>query len=194
MTIKVTPQRIPELLLIEPQVFGDERGFFKETFHAARYAELGICESFVQDNLSRSKRGILHGMHLQHPHAQGKLVSVVEGAVFDVAIDVRVGSPTFGQWVGIELSAANHRQLYVPAGFAHGFCVTSESALFSYKCTDVYHPDCELGVSYNDPEIAIAWPLTELLVSAKDALHPRLSQIEPSRLPRYLGASEGAST
>ena len=186
--MKVTPQRIPDLLLIEPQVFGDERGFFKETFHAARYAEIGIREPFVQDNLSRSKQGILRGMHLQHPHAQGKLVSVVEGAVFDVAIDVRVGSPTFGQWVGVELSAANHRQLYVPPGFAHGFCVTSESVLFSYKCTDVYHPECELGIAYSDPEIGIAWPVREPLVSAKDAVYPRLSEIDKSKLPRYAGA------
>ncbi len=187
--MKITPQRIADLLLIEPQVFGDERGFFKETFHAARYAEAGMREPFVQDNLSRSKHGILRGMHLQHPYAQGKLVSVVEGSVFDVAIDVRVGSPTFGQWVGVELSATNHRQLYVPPGFAHGFCVTSESALFSYKCTELYHPETELGISYNDPELAIAWPVQDPLVSAKDAVYPRLSELDQSKLPRYVGAA-----
>ncbi len=187
--MKVTPQRIPELLLIEPQVFGDERGFFKETFHTGRYADVGIGAAFVQDNLSRSKRGTLRGMHLQHPHGQGKLVSVLEGSVFDVAIDVRVGSPTFGQWVGVELSASNHQQLYVPAGFAHGFCVTSESALFFYKCTDLYHPECEVGIAYDDPEIGIQWPLSELIVSGKDSVHPRLSQVDSSKLPRYQGVS-----
>lgn len=188
--MKVTPQRIPDILLIEPQVFGDERGFFKETFHAERYKSAGMPLPFVQDNLSRSRRGILRGMHLQHPHDQGKLVSVVEGEVFDVTIDVRVGSPWFGQWLGVALSAENHRQLYVPPGFAHGFCVTSESALFSYKCTDLYHPEHELGVAYSDPEIGIDWPVKEPLVSAKDAAYPRLSQIDPARLPRYLGAGK----
>jgi dTDP-4-dehydrorhamnose 3,5-epimerase len=173
-------------LLIEPAVFGDERGFFIETFQAKRYQEqAGIALPFVQDNLSRSARGILRGMHLQSPHAQGKLVSVVEGEVFDVAIDVRVGSPTFGQWVGVTLSAQNHHQLYVPPGFAHGFCVTSEIAQFSYKCTDIYHPDCEIGVAYDDPEIGIEWPIKNPTLGAKDQKNLRLSQIDPARLPKY---------
>jgi len=188
--MKVTPQAIPDILLIEPQVFGDERGFFKETFHAERYKNAGMPLPFVQDNLSRSRRGILRGMHLQHPYDQGKLVSVVEGEVFDVTIDVRVGSPSFGKWLGFLLSAENHRQLYVPPGFAHGFCVTSESALFSYKCTDLYHPEHELGVAYSDPDLGIEWPIKEPLVSAKDAAYPRLSQIDPAKLPRYAGAAK----
>ncbi len=184
--MKVTPQKLPEVLLIEPQVFGDERGFFIETFQAKRYAEVaGIKLPFVQDNLSRSAHGILRGMHMQLPHAQGKLVSVVEGEVFDVAIDVRVGSPNFGQWVGVYLSAQNHHQLYVPPGFAHGFCVTSEFAQFTYKCTDIYHPECELGIAYDDPEVGIAWPLAKPILGGKDQKNLKLSQIDKSKLPRY---------
>jgi dTDP-4-dehydrorhamnose 3,5-epimerase len=185
MNMRVTPQSLPEVLLIEPQVFGDERGFFQETFHTQRYAEAGMKLPFVQDNLSRSAHGILRGLHLQNPHAQGKLVSVLEGEVFDVAVDVRVGSPRFGQWVGLYLSAQNHRQLYVPPGFAHGFCVTSEVALFAYKCTDLYHPETELGVAYDDPELGIAWPLANPLLGAKDQKNLRLGQIDRGRLPQY---------
>jgi len=182
--MEVIPQAIPEILLIEPKVFGDARGFFKETFHAERYAAAGM-PPFVQDNLSRSKRGTLRGLHLQQPYAQGKLVSVVEGEVYDVAVDVRVGSPTFGKWVGVTLSADNHLQLYVPPGFAHGFCVTSELALFSYKCTDLYHPETEVGVAYDDPALGIPWPVAEPLVSDKDRQNARLAAIDPARLPRY---------
>jgi dTDP-4-dehydrorhamnose 3,5-epimerase len=185
--MKVTPQvELPEVLLIEPQVFGDERGFFKETFHADRYREAGMPLAFVQDNVSRSRHGILRGLHLQNPYAQGKLVSVMEGEVYDVAVDVRVGSPRFGKWVGVTLSAQNHRQLYVPPGFAHGFLVTSESALFVYKCTDLYHPECELGIAFDDPELGIAWPVAEPIVGDKDRKNARLSQIDPGKLPRYL--------
>jgi dTDP-4-dehydrorhamnose 3,5-epimerase len=183
--MKVTPQKIPEVLLVEPQVFGDERGFFIETFQAQRYAESGMKLPFVQDNLSRSAHGILRGMHMQLPYSQGKLVSVVEGEVFDVAVDVRVGSPTFGQWVGVYLSAQNHHQLYVPPGFAHGFCVTSEAAQFAYKCTDLYHPECELGLAYDDPDVGIAWPVKNPILGGKDQKNLKLSQIEKSRLPRY---------
>jgi dTDP-4-dehydrorhamnose 3,5-epimerase len=143
----------------------------------------------VQDNLSRSRHGTLRGLHLQNPHAQGKLVSVVEGEVFDVAVDVRLGSPTFGKWVGVLLSDKNHHQLYVPPGFAHGFCVTSENALFSYKCTDLYHPESELGVAYDDPELAISWPVSSPLVGAKDKANLPLSKIDPARLPRYQGVA-----
>jgi len=182
--MEVIPQAIPEVLLIKPQVFGDERGFFKETFHAERYAQAGM-PPFVQDNLSRSRHGTLRGMHLQNPYGQGKLVSVVEGEVYDVAIDVRVGSPTFGKWVGVTLSASNHHQLYVPPGFAHGFCVTSEVALFSYKCTDLYHPECEVGVAYDDPALGITWPVAAPLVSGKDKANLPLAQIDPAKLPRY---------
>jgi dTDP-4-dehydrorhamnose 3,5-epimerase len=186
--VRVTPQKLPEVLLIEPQVFGDERGFFVETFQQERYARHGMELGFVQDNLSRSSRGILRGLHLQNPHAQGKLVSVVEGEVFDVAVDVRVGSPWFGQWVGVYLSAQNHHQLYVPPGFAHGFCVTSEFAQFSYKCTDLYHPECELGIAYDDPEIGVTWPIEQPILGGKDQKNPRLAQIDRAKLPRFVEA------
>jgi len=186
--MNVIPQSIPDLLLFEPKVFGDARGFFLETYHAARYAEAGVKGAFVQDNMSRSKRGTLRGLHLQEPYGQGKLVSVVDGEVYDVAVDVRVGSPTFGKWVGVTLSADNHRQLWIPPGFAHGFCVTSDSALFAYKCTELYHPETEVGVRFDDPALAIPWPGGEPLVSDKDRKHPVLSAIDPARLPRYQGA------
>jgi dTDP-4-dehydrorhamnose 3,5-epimerase len=187
--MNVVPQAIPDVLLFEPKVFGDARGFFVETFHAERYTAVGVTGPFVQDNMSRSRRGTLRGLHLQEPHGQGKLVSVHEGEVYDVAVDVRVGSPTFGKWVGAVLSADNHRQLWVPPGFAHGFCVTSETALFVYKCTDLYHPEAELGVRFDDPALAIPWPVAEPLVSDKDLKHPVLSAIDPARLPKYTGAA-----
>lgn len=184
--MEIVPQeQLPEVLLIKPQVFGDERGYFKETFHAERYAAAGMRLPFVQDNLSRSRKGTLRGLHLQHPHGQGKLVSVVEGEVFDVAVDVRLGSPTFGRWTGAILSDKNHFQLYVPPGFAHGFCVTSESALFSYKCTDLYHPESELGVAFDDPELGIRWPVAQPLVGQKDQQNPKLADIDQHKLPRY---------
>jgi dTDP-4-dehydrorhamnose 3,5-epimerase len=185
--MNVTPLEIPEVLLIEPQVFGDERGYFVETYHAERYASAGIGERFVQDNLSRSHRGTLRGLHLQYPNGQGKLVYVVEGTVFDVAVDVRVGSPTFGKWVGMHLSAREHCQMYIPPGFAHGFCVTSEQALFAYKCTDLYRPQSEIGVLWNDPLLAIAWPVSEPTVSAKDQRLLPLARIDRARLPRWGG-------
>ncbi len=183
--MEVIPQALPEVLLIKPKVFGDARGYFIETYNAERYQQAGITLPFVQDNLSKSRRGILRGLHLQNPHAQGKLVSVVEGEVFDVAVDVRVGSPTFGKWVGAVLSADNHHQLWVPPGFAHGFCVTSESALFSYKCTDLYHPEAEVGVAWDDPAIGIPWPVKAPELSGKDKANLPLSQIDPAKLPRY---------
>ena len=186
--MKVTPLALREVLLIEPQVFGDERGYFKETYHRERYAAAGVPLAFVQDNVSRSRHGILRGLHLQHPHAQGKLVSVTEGEVFDVAVDVRVGSPSFGQWIGATLSAHNHHQLYVPPGFAHGFCVVSEVAVFVYKCTDLYHPETEIGIAFDDPALDIAWPVAAPLVGDKDRKNPPLSKIDPSKLPRYEGA------
>jgi dTDP-4-dehydrorhamnose 3,5-epimerase len=183
--MKVEPGRIPGLLIIEPRVFGDERGFFMESYSRDRYAEAGLPAEFVQDNLSLSARGILRGLHLQHPNDQGKLCSVLEGEVYDVAVDVRVGSPTFGQWEGVTLSAGNKRQFYVPPGFAHGFCVLSERALFSYKCTDFYSAENELGVIWNDPDIAIDWPIDAPRLSAKDSENPRLKDIPPSKLPDY---------
>ena len=183
--MRVRPLEIADVLLIEPQVFGDERGFFVETYHAERYAKAGIPASFVQDNVSRSSRGIVRGLHLQRPHDQGKLVSVLEGEVFDVAVDVRVGSPSFGRWVGTVLSSLNHHQLYVPVGFAHGFCVISDFATFSYKCTDFYHPECELGIAFDDPEIGIRWPVDQPILGAKDQRSPPLARIDPEKLPRY---------
>jgi dTDP-4-dehydrorhamnose 3,5-epimerase len=183
--VKVTPQEIAGVLLIEPRVFGDERGFFMETYQAERYAKAGVSAHFVQDNLSRSHRGILRGLHLQRPYDQGKLVSVLEGEVFDVAVDVRVGSPTFGRWVGVMLSAQNRNQVYIPPGFAHGFCVTSEYATFIYKCTEIYHPECELVVAFDDPAIGIRWPIERPQLSARDKQRCALSEIDPEKLPRY---------
>lgn len=170
--MRFLPTAIPEVCIIEPQVFGDERGFFMETYHRARFAAAGIDADFVQDNHSRSRRGTLRGLHYQIRQAQGKLVRVVQGTVFDVAVDMRRSSPTFGQWVGEILSAENKRQMWVPPGFAHGFYVLSDSADFVYKCTALYAPEHERCVRWDDAELAIAWPLlhgTAPLVSAKDA-------------------------
>ena len=185
--MKIEATNLPGVLLIEPKRFGDARGYFLETWHEERYAAAGINLRFVQDNLSRSVRGILRGLHLQHPTDQGKLVSVVEGEVFDVAVDVRVGSPSFGKWTGATLSERDHRQLWIPPGFAHGFCVTSDVALFAYKCTAPYSSAHEMGVAWNDPALGIAWPIAEPQLSAKDSALPRLADIDPARLPRYQG-------
>jgi len=184
--MKVTALDVPDVLLIEPKVFGDERGWFCETFHDLRYAEHGIgLGGFVQDNLSKSARGILRGLHIQHPHGQGKLVGCPLGEVFDVAVDVRLGSPTFGRWVGAHLSDTNHHQLWIPPGFAHGFVVLSESALFAYKCTERYHPDDEFSVRWNDPAIGIEWPMDEPVLSDKDRQAPTL-EAQRERLPGYV--------
>lgn len=185
MAFSVTPTRLPECLLIEPAVFGDARGFFKETYHQERYREAGIDLPFVQDNLSRSSRGTLRGLHYQCPHPQGKLLCVLSGTVFDVAVDIRRGSPRFGQWVGVELTAENHHQLYVPPGFAHGFCVLSDTADVMYKCTDLYHPEADRGLLWSDPDIAIDWPLESPLLSDKDKTLRRLCDIPESDLPVY---------
>lgn len=183
--MKALTTRLEGLLLLEPDVFSDGRGSFMETYHAPRYAGHGIAASFVQDNLSRSTHGVLRGLHFQHPHPQGKLVQVLEGEVFDVALDIRQGSPTFGEWEGFALSAANHHQLYLPPGFAHGFCVTSPWALFFYKCTDVYHPECEGTLRWDDPALSISWPVETPTVSQKDREGVRLDEMDPSLLPRY---------
>lgn len=185
--MKVIPTELPGVLIIEPQVFGDARGFFLETWNAPRYAAAGIPIAFVQDNLSRSVRGTLRGLHFQEPDPQGKLVHVVEGAVFDVAVDVRRGSPHFGRWVGVELSLENKRQLWVPPGFAHGFCVLSAHAAFVYKCTALYAPQSDRGIAWNDPDLEIAWPIQDPLLSAKDAAAPRLR--DAPVLPVYSGAA-----
>ncbi|WP_309888747.1 dTDP-4-dehydrorhamnose 3,5-epimerase [Archangium sp.] len=183
--MKISETELPGVLLLEPKRFGDDRGFFVELFHAKRYTEAGIPGPFVQDNFSRSAKGILRGLHFQQPHAQGKLVQVFAGAVYDVAVDIRRGSPTFGKWVGVELSADNRRQLWVPAGFAHGFCVLSESADFHYKCTELYSPASEHGIAWNDPDLGIPWPVKSPLLSPKDSAAPRLK--DAPVLPDYMG-------
>jgi len=168
--MKITATEIADVLLIEPDVFGDARGYFFESYASKRYAEHGLSVSFVQDNVSRSQRGILRGLHMQSPpSSQGKLVSVVVGEVYDVAVDVRLGSPTFGRFTAKYLSAENKRQLYVPAGFAHGFCVTSDEAIFMYKCTTYYDAKADFSIAYDDPALAIPWPIEKPVVSKKDA-------------------------
>ena len=178
-TLKITPTEIPEVLLIEPIVHGDHRGFFMETYHQRKLAEAGFDVRFVQDNLSRSQKGILRGLHYQIQQPQGKFVSVMRGEIFDVAVDLRRGSPTFGRWVGQILSDENHLTLYVPEGFAHGFCVLSDIADVLYKCTDFYAPEYERTVYWNDPDIGIDWPLTEPpILSEKDKAGLPLAEAE----------------
>jgi dTDP-4-dehydrorhamnose 3,5-epimerase len=158
----------PGIVVVRPRTFSDARGYFFESYHAERYAAAGVVGPFVQDNVSLSRRGVLRGLHLQHPRAQGKLVHVLRGAVWDVAVDVRVGSPTFGRWVGEELSADNGVQLYVPPGFAHGFVVTADEALVAYKCTAYYDPASELALRWDDPDLAVAWPVEPAVVGERD--------------------------
>jgi len=177
---------IPGLIVIEPVVHGDARGFFMESWNAKRYQALGIPERFVQSNLSRSGPGVIRGLHYQCPRPQGKLVSVLEGRVFDVAVDIRTDSPTFRQWAGVELSAENHRQLYVPEGFAHGFCVLSESVLLSYMCTDVYCAEYDAVIAWDDPDIGINWPVSSGQLSEKDAAAPLLKDVAAHTLPRII--------
>lgn len=181
MTIQVTASALPEVLILEPRVFGDARGFFLESFNAQAFATAtGLDAAFVQDNHSRSGAGVLRGLHYQIQQSQGKLVRVVRGRVFDVAVDVRRSSPRFGQWAGVELTEDNHRQLWIPPGFAHGFLVLSESADFLYKTTDYYAPQFERSILWNDPDIGIDWPLAgrDPVLSAKDREAPRLSGAE----------------
>jgi dTDP-4-dehydrorhamnose 3,5-epimerase len=185
--MKLIPTDIPEVLLIEPEVHRDERGFLLETWHAARYAEAGVSAEFVQDNHSRSRGGILRGLHLQRQHLQGKLVRALRGEIYDVSVDVRRGSPSFGRFVAARLSEDNFRQLWIPPGFAHGFAVLSDEADVAYKCTDFYHPGDELAVAWNDPEIGIPWPLRDPLLSERDRRAPRLAEVL-DLLPRYGGA------
>ena len=175
--MNVTETQLAGVLIIEPKVFGDSRGFFKETFQAERYREAGIEYTFVQDNYSRSQKGVLRGLHFQITKPQGKLVSCPKGAVFDVAVDIDPESTTYGQYVGVELTEDNHKQLWVPPGYAHGFCVLSETADFQYKCTDYYDPSDEGGVIWNDPDVAIEWPITHPSLSSKDALLPTLAEL-----------------
>lgn len=177
---------LPGVLIVEPKVFGDTRGFFLETFHKQRYEAVGIPGGqleFVQDNHSRSAKGVLRGLHFQLENPQGKLVSAGTGAVYDVAADVNPDSPTYKTWVGVELSEENHRQLWIPPGYAHGFCVLSDVADFQYKCTALYHPESDAGVAWDDPELAIQWPVENPLLSEKDLLLPKLSEAQRDRLP-----------
>jgi dTDP-4-dehydrorhamnose 3,5-epimerase len=176
---------IPEVKLIKPRVFPDDRGFFLQTYHQDQYFQAGIEVRFVQDNWSRSTRGVLRGLHYQLKHAQDKLVSVVRGEVFDVAVDIRRGSPTFGKWVGQILSDSNRHQMFIPKGFAHGFCVLSGEADFVYKCSDFYAPGDEYGIRWDDPDIGVHWPDRQASVSPRDAAYPFLGAVPPDRLPEY---------
>jgi dTDP-4-dehydrorhamnose 3,5-epimerase len=182
--MKIEPTHLSGVVLIHPVVYQDPRGFFTETYHAKRYGEHGLPSEFVQDNHSRSICRTLRGLHLQLTQPQGKLIHVISGAIFDVAVDVRVGSPSFAQWVGVELTGDNFKQLYVPPGFAHGFCVISDQADVSYKCTDYYLHGDEIGIAWNDPDIAIQWPITTPILSEKDMNALRLKDVL-SRLPRF---------
>lgn len=183
--MNVIETELPGVLIVEPKVFGDERGFFMETWNEARYRESGLPYEFVQDNLSFSQNGVLRGLHYQNPDQQGKLVYVLQGEVFDVAVDIRAGSPHFGQWTATTLSAGNKRQFYVPEGFAHGFIVTSDAALFAYKCTAPYNAQAEASIRWNDPEIGIQWPTDTPTLSDKDRNAPLLSEMPEERLPEY---------
>lgn len=185
--VDVRETALPGVLILAPQVFRDDRGIFFEAWHGERYASIGINESFVQDNVSRSGRGVLRGLHFQHPGGQGKLIQVLEGEVFDVAVDVRAGSPTFGQWAGATLSSENRRQIWIPGGFAHGFCVTSEQAIFAYKCTAYYDPECEHTLRWNDPDVGIDWPVAKPELSAKDRDGVLLKDLKADQLPAYSG-------
>ncbi len=180
--MKFTPLEIPDVILVEPDVFGDARGYFQETYHAGKYAAAGIPGPFLQDNFSFSRRGVLRGLHFQLRQPQGKLVMVARGEVFDVAVDVRRSSPTFGRWVGRTLNDQNHHQMWIPPGFAHGFCVLSEVVEFLYKCTQLYDPADDRGIAWNDPALGIRWPLADPALSAKDLKQPLLADVPPEGL------------
>lgn len=181
--MKIIPTSLKEVLIIEPGVFKDQRGFFMETWNQKRYEDSGIVQTFVQDNLSFSVKGTLRGLHFQIKYPQAKLVQAVSGEIYDVAVDIRPGSPTFGHWTGVYLSEENKRQLLIPQGFAHGFCVLSETAHFMYKCSDFYRPEDEGGISWSDPQIGIDWPVKNPIISEKDAKFPLLSECPNEKLP-----------
>ncbi len=190
-TMNIIRTDIEGLLIIEPQVFPDERGLFVETYNRDRYAEAGVPETFVQGNLSVSKKWVLRGLHCQAPpFAQGKLVQVLSGRVFDVAVDIREGSPTFGKYVSVELSSENRRQFWIPAGFAHGFLALDDDTIFQYKCTNVYSKDHDRGIRYDDPSLSISWPEGPFIVSEKDRNHPSLAEMEV--IFRHKGGSVGS--
>ena len=181
--MEVVSLEIPDVKLVKPSVFPDARGFFIQTYHEAQYREAGMDVRFVQDNWSRSTKGVLRGLHYQLEHGQDKLVSVIRGEVFDVAVDIRKGSPTFGTWIGTILSEENHHQLFIPKGFAHGFCVLSDEVDFVYKCSDFYAPGDEYAVCWNDPDIGIEWPDMDFLVSEKDQTSLNLKDVPINHLP-----------
>lgn len=183
--MRVVETSLPGCVVIEPAVFGDDRGFFFETWNADRYGQLGLPDKFVQSNVSSSARGVLRGLHYQWPNPQGKLVSVLEGEVYDVAVDIRRGSPTFGRWAAVILSAENKRQFWIPEGFAHGFAVLSERAIFSYLCTAQYDKSADAGVRWDDAAIGIDWPIDAPLLSEKDGKAPFLADVAEDHLPIY---------
>ena len=184
--MKVIETTLPGVLILDPKVFGDARGFFYESYNKASFHDAGIDATFIQSNVSRSAQGVLRGLHYQWPHPQGKLVSVLEGEVYDVAVDVRRGSPTFGQAEGVMLTAENHRHFWIPEGFAHGFCVVSEFATFTYQCTALYEPKSESGIRWNDADLGIDWPISTPLLSDKDKKTPLLKDVAPERLPVFV--------
>jgi dTDP-4-dehydrorhamnose 3,5-epimerase len=188
--VSAQPLDLPEVLLLQPRVLRDARGHFFESWHTERYAALGVEATFVQDNVSHSTRGVLRGLHLQHPDGQGKLITVLRGAIYDVAVDVRRGSPRFGRWCGATLTADDARQLWIPPGFAHGFLVLGDDALVVYKCTAHYSPTSELTIAWNDPEVDVEWPLDGApVLSPRDAEAPRLAEVPEERLPVYAAAA-----
>jgi dTDP-4-dehydrorhamnose 3,5-epimerase len=183
--MEVTEARIPGVLLIQPRIFADSRGHFLETYQSERYLENGLPSVFVQDNVSYSTRNVLRGMHYQSGRPQGKLVMALRGEILDVVIDIRKGSPTFGEWLGVTLSSDNYRQVYIPEGFAHGFCVTSETAMVLYKCTDYYSPSDERGIRWDDPVLKIDWPVSNPILSGKDMGYPSLEEVREQDLPMW---------
>jgi dTDP-4-dehydrorhamnose 3,5-epimerase len=185
LLVNIITTTLPGVIEIAPDVFGDKRGFFMETYHQIRYKDCGIDRTFVQDNLSFSFQGTLRGLHFQYPRAQAKLIQALEGEVFDVVVDIRRGSPHFGQWAGALLSDQNKRQLYVPEGFAHGFCVLSARALVHYKCSELYAPECEGGILWSDPGLNIEWPVKTPVLSEKDSRYSFLRDLPVDRLPVY---------
>ena len=183
--MKLIKTALDGCLVVEPKVHGDERGFFYESFNAGRFAEAGLDLAFVQTNVSRSAQGVLRGLHYQWPNPQGKLVSVLEGEVYDVAVDIRRGSPTFGQWAAAVLTEENRRHFWIPEGFAHGFCVLSERATFTYLCTAAYDREADAGIRWDDPQVGVDWPISKPLLSAKDEKAPLLADVAEDRLPLF---------
>ncbi|RDS83394.1 dTDP-4-dehydrorhamnose 3,5-epimerase [Dyella psychrodurans] len=184
--MKIVETSLPGAMVIEPQVFGDARGFFYESYNEAKYVAAGIRVNFVQSNVSRSSKGVLRGLHYQWPNPQGKLVSVLEGEVYDVAVDIRRGSPTFGQWAGVMLTADNHRHFWIPEGFAHGFCVLSDHATFTYQCTALYDAKADASIRWDDASIGIDWPISQPQLSEKDLKALHLADMPAERLPVFI--------